>query len=144
MSSMKTLGCGLGVLLMLAAASVAAQRAPNLTVTVSYKGKGPVDEAHDILVFLFDHPEPTASSNPVGLYTVSKNGGTATFTVPREDPVFIVMVYDANGDYDGRSGPPPPGTPIATYSRAGKPVPVTPGPGVKVTASFDDSKRWTP
>jgi hypothetical protein len=131
-------------LLVTCAATVAAQSAANLTVIVSYNGKGKVDETHEILVFLFDHPVPTADSNPLAVQSVQKSGGTATFTSISSSPVYVVMVYDEKADYDGRSGPPPAGTPIGTYSKAGKPVPVTPGANVKVVVSFDDSKRWTP
>jgi hypothetical protein len=116
--------------------------AGDLTVTATYKGKGTVDATHEILVFLFDHPAPTAESEPLGVSSITKNGGTATFTNVSAETVYVVMVYDEKANYDGRSGPPPLGHPIGTYSKAGKPVPVKPGAGVKVTATFDDSRRW--
>jgi hypothetical protein len=56
--------------------------------------------------------------------------------------VYVVLVYNEKGDYDGRSGPPPAGTPLSTYGKAGKPVAVTPGAGVKVSHAFDDARRW--
>ena len=117
-------------------------RAGDVTVTATYKGKGPVDEKHAILVFLFDHPSPTASSVPLSLQTIVKNGGTVTFKGVAESTVYVTLVYDEKSDYDGRSGPPPAGTPIGSYAKAGKPVPVTPGPGAKVVVTFDDSRRW--
>ena len=117
-------------------------RAGDVSVTATYKGKGPVDEKHAILVFLFDHPTPTAASEPLALQRIVKNGGSATFTAVAASTVYVTLVYDEKSSYDGRSGPPPPGTPIGAYVKEGKPVPVTPGPGAKVTATFDDSRRW--
>ena len=39
--------------------------AGEVSVTVTYTGKGTVDDKHEILVFLFDHPTPTAGSMPL-------------------------------------------------------------------------------
>lgn len=116
--------------------------AGDLTVTATYTGKGKVDDTHEILVFLFDHPTPTADSEPLGVSAVTRSGGTATFANVSADTVYVVMVYDEKANYDGRSGPPPQGHPIGTYSKAGKPVPVKVAPGTKVKATFDDSRRW--
>jgi hypothetical protein len=116
--------------------------AGDLAVTVSYSGKGKVDDTHEILVFLFDHPNPTAESIPLAMQQVYKSGATATFSNVSADTVYVVMVYDEQANYDGRSGPPPHGAPIATYGKGGKPIAVKPGPNAKVTASFDDSRRW--
>jgi len=117
-------------------------RAGDITVTVSYTGKGKVDDTHEILVFLFDHPTPTAESMPLAMQVITKSGGTATFKNVTQDVVYITLVYDENANYDGRSGPPPAGAPISAYAKDGKPVPVKPGPDVKLKASFDDSRRW--
>ena len=111
----------------------------DVTVTASYKGKGTVDEKHDILVFLFDHPSPRAESTPLGVRSITKNGQTVTFTNVTADPVYVVMVYDEKANYDGNS-PPPTGAPIGSYSKDGKPVAVK--PGSKVVATFDDTNRW--
>jgi len=129
-------------LTMLGSASVIPVQSGDVSVTVTYKGKGPVDDKHQILVFLFDHPIPTAESRPLALQTVVKNGGTATFKSVSTSPVYVTLVYDEKSNYDGRSGPPPAGTPVSQYQKAGKPVPVTPGAGTKVTATFDDTRRW--
>lgn len=117
-------------------------RAGDVSVTASYKGKGPVDPKHAILVFLFDHPTPTAASEPLGLQVITKNGETVTFKNVATDPVYVTVVYDEKSTYDGKSGPPPAGTPIGSYAKAGKPVPVKPGPDAKVSVAFDDSRRW--
>ena len=114
----------------------------DLTVTATYMGKGKVDETHEILVFLFDHPNPTADSEPLAVSAVTRSGGATTFTNVAADTVYVVLVYDEKANYDGRSGPPPQGHPIGIYSKAGKAVPVKLAPGTKVSATFDDSRRW--
>jgi hypothetical protein len=111
----------------------------DVTVTASFKGKGTVDEKHDILVFLFDHPSPTAGSEPLGVMSVTKNGQAVTFKNVTVDPVYVTVVYDEKADYDGKR-PPPSGSPIGSYSKGGKPLPVK--PGSKVALTFDDSVRW--
>lgn len=129
------------VTLLVASAAIARQGA-DLTVTVSYTGKGPVNDKNDVLVFLFDHPDPTGESRPLGLQYVTKNGGVATFKGVTAPTVYVIAVYDENANYDGKSGPPPAGAPIATYSRSGKPVPVNPAKTPKVSFKFGDEKRW--
>jgi hypothetical protein len=139
------------IIVMLSAALVIAQfsgltahaQTGDITVTATYKGKGVVDATHEILVFLFDHPNPTADSMPLAVQAITKNGGSATFKgLMTATPLYIIMVYDEKANYDGQSGPPPEGHPIGSYSKAGKPIAVTPGANVKVTAVFDDSQRW--
>ena len=115
--------------------------AGDVTVTVTYNGKGNVDDTHEILVFLFDHPNPGQSSMPQALQVITKSGGTATFKDVVRSPVYVTLVYDEAANYDGQ-GPRPPGAPIGSYQKDGKPVPVTPGPAAKIKASFDDSIRW--
>ena len=114
-----------------------------ITVAATYKGKGTVDATHEILVFLFDHPDPTADSMPMSMQSITKNGGSVTFKgLSTTTPVYIIMVYDEKANYDGQSGPPPEGHPIGSYNKAGKPIAVTPGANVKIAASFDESRRW--
>lgn len=117
-------------------------RAGDVSVTVTYKGKGPVDDTHEIWVFLFDTPTVDASSQPVMTTTVKKSGATATFKNVTQDTVYVRMAYDDKGTYDGNAGPPPPGTPVGMYSTDGKTAaPVKPGPAAKVKVTFDDSRR---
>ena len=130
------------VVTVLAASVATAQQGADLTVTVSYTGKGPVNDKSDVLVFLFDHPEPTGDSRPLGLQSVTKNGGVATFKAVTAPTVYVIAVYDEKANYDGKSGPPPAGTPYATYSKAGKAVPVQPAKTPKVAFKFGDQKRW--
>jgi hypothetical protein len=132
----------IGAVMTAPAVTRATQAGRDVTVTASFTGTAKVDETHEILVFLFDHPVPTADSIPLAVQAVQKNGGTVTFKDVSASPVYVVLVYDEKANYDGRSGPPPRGTPIGTYQKGGKPLPVTPGPNVKVSASFDDSRRW--
>ena len=115
--------------------------AGDVTVTVTYHGKGKVDDTHEILVFLFDQPNPGQGSIPLALQVITKSGATATFKDVVQSPVYVTLVYDEAANYDGQS-PPPPGAPIGSYQKDGKPVPVTPGPAAKIKVSFDDSIRW--
>lgn len=143
--------CALSIVTLLVPASASAQargQAPapaaaastDRTIAVTYKGKGVVDATHDIIVFAFDHAEVNANSRPLDHKYVQKNGGTATFS-GLADPVYFFVVYDEKGDYDGQSGPPPAGTPMALYSGPkGEPLQVKPGGKVKMT--FTDAKRW--
>jgi hypothetical protein len=134
----------LGLIVALAAAAgpaVELDAAGDVAVTVTYKGKGTVDEKHEIWVFLFPSAE-IAGARPLATEVVKKNGGTATFTNVSQSPVYIRTVYDEKGDYDGFSGPPPPGTPIGQFSKDAKTIaPVTPGPGAKVKVTFTDAVR---
>jgi type 1 fimbria pilin len=125
-------------------AAVAPRPVPagDVSVTVTYTGKGSVDDTHEILVFLFEHPTPTAGSEPLAMQVTTKSGGTVTFKDVAQDPVYITLVYDEAANYDGQSGPPPAGAPIGAYLKDGKPIPVTPGPAAKIKVSFDDSVRW--
>ena len=118
------------------------QQPGELTVSATYKGKGVVDDTHEISVFLFDHPNPTEESRPMMMQVITKNGAATTFKGLGATPVYVVTVYDEKASYDGAVGPPPSGTPIATYGKAGKPIAVTPAPGAKVAVAFDDSQRF--
>jgi hypothetical protein len=119
-----------------------ARQGTDLAVTVTYTGKGPVDASNDILVFLFDHPNVGADSRPLRVQSVTKNGGVATFKGVTAPTVYILTAYDEKANYDGRSGPPPAGTPIGSYSNAGKPTPVEPAKTPKVSMKFGDTTRW--
>ena len=116
-------------------------RAGDVSVTVTYTGKGTVDDTHEILVFLFDHAVPTDGSMPLAMQTTTKSGGTVVFKDVPVSPVYITMVYDEQANYAG-DAPPPPGAPIGSYQKDGKAIPVTPEPDAKIKVSFDDSVRW--
>jgi hypothetical protein len=116
----------------------AAAGAQNVAVTVTYTGKGPVDAGHGILVFLFSTPDIGAGSEPIASpLTIEKNGGTVTFKEVSASPVYIAVVYNESGNYNGIGGPPPVGTPVAIHSKDVKdpnspPLAVTPGPKTTV------------
>jgi hypothetical protein len=138
------LGAALLTVAILGPAVVRAQAGGDVQVTVTYKAKAAkVDATNDILVFLFDHPTVTADSRPLGVQTVQKNGGTASFTGITSPEVYIFAVYDEKGGYDGLSGPPPAGTPMGLYSKDGKvAAPVKPGAAARVKMTFTDARRW--
>ena len=141
----KVLAASLALIWLTAAASAAVLPrfvlAGDVSVTVTYTGKGKVDDTHEILVFLFDHPTPTVGSVPMEVQVTTKSGGTVTFKNVATTPVYITVAYDEAANYDGMA-PPPTGTPIGAYRKDGKSIPVTPGPAAKIKLSFDDSVRW--
>jgi hypothetical protein len=129
--------------LLVLVATAAAAQAADLAVTVSYTGKATVDAKHDILVFLFTDPNITNDSIPIAVQSVTTNGGTATFKNVTQDPVYVVMVYNEQGDYTGTAGPPPPGLPIGMHgAKDGKPLPVSPAKTPAIKTSFSDARRW--
>ena len=128
-------------LVAIASPAIVAQETGNLKVTVTYTGAGTVDGTHEIYVWLFDTPNITADSAPLASDVITASGGTATFSgLPKE--VYIAAAFDEKGDYDGTSGPPPPGTPITIYGEMGaaKAVP-TGGADAAVTVTFDATIR---
>lgn len=126
-----------------AAPKPAAQKAADVGVTVTYKGKGTVDAAHKLIVFAFSNPDITSTSRPFATQFASRNGDTVTFKDVTA-PVYVFAVYDEKGTYDGVSGPPPPGIPCATYRKTPKGTPATVAPGTApVKFAFDDSERWS-
>ena len=127
----------------------AAAAAKNVSVTVTYTGKGTVDASHGILVFLFATPNIGAGSEPLGApLTIEKNGGTVTFKEVSASPVYIAVVYNEAGNYTGIGGPPPVGTPVAIHSKDVKdpnspPLAVAPGPKAAVKIAFSDARRFS-
>ena len=123
--------------------AAAAAKTTDVSATVSYTGKGAVDAAHRIIVFAFAESNITSGSRPIGpAEFVTKNGETVTFKNVTS-PVYVFAVYDEKGNYDGVSGPPPAGVPVATYRKTpkGAPTAVAPGsPAVKFM--FTDAERW--
>jgi hypothetical protein len=128
-------------LVALAAPAMIAQESGQLKVTVSYKGAGTVDASHEIYLWVFDNPNIGADSIPVATEVITANGATASFTgLPKE--VYLAAAFDEKGDYDGTSGPPPPGTPITIYGEMGAAKGVaTGGADAAVTVTFDDTMR---
>jgi hypothetical protein len=126
-----------------AAKPAAAIAATDVAVTVTYTGKGVVDATRSILVFLFSTPTVGQNSEPLGApQIVTKNGQTVTFNNVTTKPVYIFAIYNENGTYDGRSGPPPAGTPIGMYGTAKGATAVTPGMKTPVKMSFTGATKW--
>jgi uncharacterized protein (DUF2141 family) len=128
--------------LLLGIASVAiAQSTGDLTVTATYKGKGPIDETHEILVFVFDTPDITPGMRPLGVQRITKNGGSATFK-NLDGIVYVRTAYDESGTYDAQLGPPV-GLPIGMYTTDRKTAaPVKIAPGTKVSVVFTEAIRY--
>ena len=122
------------------APGIVAQETGKLKVTVDYKGTGTVDASHEIFVWLFDTPNITADTPPVATDVLTANGGSLNFSgLPT--PVYLAAAFDEKGDYDGTSGPPPPGTPITIYGDAGAAAPIATGADAAITVTFDGSMR---
>lgn len=113
----------------------------DLPVTVTYKGKGTIDQTHKVIVWAFADSNITSASRPLDHLYVTKNGETVTFK-GLSAPVYLFAVYDEKGGYDGVDAPPPAGIPAATYRQTPKGPPTAVKPGTPVTFTFDDSERW--
>jgi hypothetical protein len=116
-------------------------RGREVSVTVTYTGKGPVDATHEIWVFMFDTPNIGQGVRPLSVVRIKKSGDVATFRNVKQESVYVAV--DEKGDYDGNLAPPPAGTPIAYYTVDGKPIatPVKTAGGAKITLTFSDAIR---
>jgi hypothetical protein len=125
-------------------APVAAQTPPStLKVTVRYTGVGQVDASHKVFIWLFDNPDfmtNPGSVIPVAESALQRNGDVATFSGVTAAQVWIAVMYDQGGGFEGNA-PPPSGSPAGTYLENGQPAPVATGPTGSVTVNFDDSFR---
>ena len=132
-----------------ALASAQAPEGNDLSVTVTYTGKGEVKKGNEIGVFLWTSPDIN-SSPPIAVEVIEKNGGTAVFKGLTAPVVYVAVSYDEKGMYTETAGPPPPGTPVAIYTEK-PPTAATEGPpmpspvkvvkGAKIRIKFDDSNR---
>lgn len=131
----------LGLVAFAASPSVVAQEAGKLKVTVDYKGTGTVDASHEIFVWVFDNPNIGPDSVPLASDVLTANGGSLNFSgLPKQ--VYLAAAFDEKGDYDGTSGPPPPGTPIVIHGEMGVAAAVdTGGDDAAVIVTFDDTVR---
>jgi hypothetical protein len=115
-----------------------------LKVTVEYKGQGSVSPDNRIWVWVFDTPNITGQTMPLGTGVIKENKGSYTFVaMPKE--LYIAVAYDNVGGYDGTTAPPPYGTPISIYGVTGPGMPgkavATGGDDAAVTVVFDDSVK---
>jgi hypothetical protein len=115
-----------------------------LEVQVSYMGSGTVDESHKVYVVLWDSPDfikGDTGGPPIGMKTVTSRSGVAQFSNIQKNPVYISMVYDPSGKWDGASAPPT-GVSLGLYAKEpGTPAPIQleAGKTTKISATFDDS-----
>jgi len=118
--------------------------AGDVAIVVNYTGKGTVDAAHELLVFMFNTPNISGDSQPIGMQVATKNGETVMFKGVTQNPVYFVAVYDETGNYHGRSGPPTAGLPYTIYAKDAKSpaTGVAPGGKAPVKISFSDTRRW--
>jgi hypothetical protein len=124
-----------------AASAGARVAAGSVKVTIHYKGKGTVDGAHRVFVWLFNSPDIGPGTIPVAELTVDKNGGTATFDGVVDERVWIAVAYDEHGVMTG-AAPPPSGTPVGLYvGNDGAPQAVVPADSTAAVVTFDDSIR---
>jgi hypothetical protein len=122
----------------------------DLAVTVTYTGKGEVKKGNEIGVFVWSTPD-IGQSAPIASQVIVKNGDTTVFKNLPGPVVYVAVTYDEKGQYEETMGPPPPGTPVATYTTEKpaaqgppKPSPVKVGKDAKIRIKFDDSQRMQP
>lgn len=94
-----------------------------LNVTVDYTGPGDVDATHAIYLAIYDTPNITGDTWPVGAQVATENGQTVEFSNITAFPVYLSAVFDSNGGWDGLSAVPS-GSPAATW----RPLQFTPTP----------------
>jgi len=115
--------------------------AGTVKVTVTYKGKGKVDSAHKLWVWVFDTPNIGPGSMPIDQISLDTNGADAVFENIAGDTVYIAAAFDESGSMQG-DAPPPTGSPIGILSGAnGAPAGVTPGAKSGAVLNFDDTVR---
>jgi len=116
-----------------------------LQVHLNYSGSGTVDEKHKIYVVLWDSPAfVDGEVRPIELEPSSSKNGTVTFSDVKKVPAYVSAAFDPNGQWDGKSGPPPEGSALGLYSKTpGKPEPIdiVRGKTATVDLSFDDSVK---
>ncbi len=121
-----------------------AAAARTLKIKLSYTGSGTVDDKHKIIVFLFDSPDfMQGNAMPVGAQSATSKNETVTMTDIPASPVYVTVVYDPNGQYDGMSAPPS-GSSLGLYSKTPgtpEPVKIEPGKTVEIELAFDDTAK---
>jgi hypothetical protein len=136
--------------LLLATPAVAQTNAPTqdstLVVRVTYAGEGQVNPSHKLYVAVWDTPDfikDDSKLQPLDSKAVTSKTSTVQFTGLKKNPVFVSLVYDPAGTYDGNSRPPA-GASLGLYSHEqGIPSPIQPKPGqtTSVAARLDDSTK---
>jgi hypothetical protein len=116
--------------------------AGTVKVTIHYKGKGKVDAAHKLWVWVFDSPNIGPTSSPIDQITLDSNDADAVFDGIASETVWIGAAFDESGAMTGNA-PPPSGTPIGILAGTdGAPTAVVPAAkAATVVLTFDDSQR---
>jgi hypothetical protein len=128
------------------ALALAATPESKLAVRVNYDGKGTVSPSHKIYVALWDTPDfvkENSKYKPLDTKTITAKSGVVQFNKVAKNPVYVSLVYDPAGSYDGTSALQK-GYFIGLYStEQGIPTPISlkPGQTTTVTARLDDSTQ---
>jgi hypothetical protein len=131
----------LAVLAPAAVLHAAPPAAGTLKVTIHYTGKGKVDAAHKLWVWVFDTPNIGPGSMPIDQLSIDKNDADASFEGLADGKFYIAAAFDETGSMMG-DAPPPTGTPIGILGIAsGAPTAVSPGGKDPAVLTFDDSLR---
>lgn len=121
--------------------SAATSGAGSVTLTVTYTGKGVVDEGHQVWIWLFDTPDIGPGAIPIREESISKNGDSVTLRDLSEARVWVVVAYDERGGFTG-SAPPVSGSPIGFYSADGRgPSALSAAEHATASVTFDDAQR---
>jgi hypothetical protein len=123
-----------------AAPLAATVTAGTVKVTIHYTGKGKVDAAHKVWVWIFDTPNIGPGAMPIDQVSIDKNDTDAVFEGVATEKVYIAAAFDETGAMMG-DAPPPTGTPIGILGAAGAPSPVTSGAKEPVVLTFNDALR---
>ena len=119
-----------------------------LKVKVHYTGAGAVDEKHKVFAFVFNSTDfMQGEGQPIATHSNASKDETATFSDLTDSPVYIAVVYDPAGSYDGQSQPPS-GSSTAIYVKdpakdpnVPEPIKIDPGKAVEVEITFDDTHK---
>lgn len=152
------------LILALAESRLQAAGHGTLKVTATYTGRGAVDPQHKIYVLLMDaNPftstalvdatsqpfPPPAEANVAHVLAVqgtTETNGTVTFHDVLVSTVYVIVLFDKKGEYNGHVGSFSQGEPMGIYGTPpDKLDAITVGPKkpAQITLTFDDS-RTTP
>lgn len=152
------------VILALAESRLQAAGHGTLKVTAKYTGKGAVDQQHKIYLLLMDANPFTASalvdatSQPIppavepnvahvlAVQGTTDKNGTLTFHDVPASTVYLIVLFDKNGEYNGHVGSFSQGEPMGVYGTPPdklEAITVERKKPAQITLAFDDS-RTTP
>ena len=121
-----------------------AQQGHTLKLSVHYTGSGPVDQTHKVYVFLFNSTDfMDGEGHPIATTTASSKEETVSFPKLTDSPVYVAVVYDPTGVYEGHSQPPS-GSSTALYEKSPnvpEPITIDPAKPTEISLSFDDTHK---